>query len=144
MVCSLGLDLWIYKIWVSTEAHKQSKWITFPNHSLSITFLVFSGTLGSFLFGLLVRKHVCLFFFSFYFNIVLLCTWAQMIKNLPAMWETWVQSLGQEDTPEKEIPTHSSILAWEIPWTEEPGRLQSMGLQRVRHDEYLAAAAARS
>ena len=54
---------------------------------------------------------------------------AQMVKNLPAMWETWVQSLGQEDTPEKGMATHSSILAWRIPWTDEPGRLQSMGLQ---------------
>ena len=50
------------------------------------------------------------------------------------MQETWVQSLGQEDLLEKEIATHSSILAWEIPWTEEPEALQSMGLQRVGHD----------
>ena len=59
---------------------------------------------------------------------------AQLVKTLPAMWETWVQSLGQEDPLEKEMATHSSILAWKIPWTEEPGRLQSMELQRVRHD----------
>ena len=58
---------------------------------------------------------------------------AQSVKNLPAMQETWVQSLGQEDLLEKEMATHSSILAWKIPW-EEPGRLQSMGLQRVEHD----------
>ena len=58
----------------------------------------------------------------------------QMVKHLPTMWETWVQSLGQEDLLEKEMATHSSILAWEIPWTEEPGRLQSMELQRVGHD----------
>ena len=57
-----------------------------------------------------------------------------MVKNLPAMQETWVQSLGGEDPLEKEMTTYSSILAWETPWTEEPGRLQSMGLQRVRHD----------
>ena len=50
------------------------------------------------------------------------------------MWETQVQSLGREDPLEKEMATHSSILAWRIPWTEEPGGLQSMGLQRVRHD----------
>jgi len=49
-----------------------------------------------------------------------------MVKNLPAMQETWVQSLGQEDTLEKEMATHSSILAWRIPWTEEPGWLQTM------------------
>ena len=47
---------------------------------------------------------------------------AQMVKNLPAMWETWVQSLGQEELLEKELTTHSSILAWRIPWTEKPGR----------------------
>ena len=57
-----------------------------------------------------------------------------MVKNLPAIRETWVRSLGQEDPLEKEMATHSSILAWEIPWTEDPGELQSMGLQRVRHD----------
>ena len=57
-----------------------------------------------------------------------------MVKRLPTMWETWVQSLGQEDLLEKEMATHSSILAWKIPWTEEPGRLQSMGSQRVGHD----------
>ena len=57
-----------------------------------------------------------------------------MVKNLPAMQETQVQSLGQEDSLEKGMATHSSILDWRIPWTEEPGRLQSMGLQRVGHD----------
>ena len=59
---------------------------------------------------------------------------AQMVKCLPAMWETWVQSLSWEDLLEKEMATHSSSLAWKIPWTEEPGRLQSMGSQRVGHD----------
>ena len=58
---------------------------------------------------------------------------AQIVKNLPAMQETQVRSLGWEDPLEKGMATHSSILAWEIPWTEEPGRLQSMGLQRVGH-----------
>ena len=57
-----------------------------------------------------------------------------MVKNLPAMQEIWVQSLDCEDPLEKEIATHSCILAWEIPWTAEPGGLQSMGLQRVGHD----------
>ena len=57
-----------------------------------------------------------------------------MVKNLPAMQETQVRSLGQEEPLEKETATHASILAWEISWTEEPGELQSMGLQRVRHD----------
>ena len=59
---------------------------------------------------------------------------AQTVESLPAVWETQVQYLGQEDLLEKEMATHSSILAWKIPWMEEPGRLQSMGSQRVRHD----------
>ena len=59
---------------------------------------------------------------------------AQRVKNLPAMEETWVQSLGQEDLLEKGMATHSSILAWGIPWTEKPGRLQSRGSQKVRQD----------
>ena len=57
-----------------------------------------------------------------------------MVKNPPAMQEMWVQSLDQEDSLEEEMATHSSILAWEIPWTEETGRLQSMGSQRVGLD----------
>ena len=57
-----------------------------------------------------------------------------MLKRLPAMWETRVRSLGQKDPLEKEMATLSSVLAWEIPWTEEPGRLHSMGLQRVGHN----------
>ena len=59
----------------------------------------------------------------------------QMVKNLPAMWETLVWSLGQEDPLEKEMATHSSIVAWRIPWTEEPGDyIQSMRLQRAGYD----------
>ena len=57
-----------------------------------------------------------------------------MVKHLPVVQETWVRSLGREDTMEKEMATHSSTLAWKIPWTEEAGSLQSMGLQRVEHD----------
>ena len=57
-----------------------------------------------------------------------------MVKNPPAMQETWVWSLGWEDPLEKEMATHSSTLAWKIPWTEEPGRIQSMGSLRVGHD----------
>ena len=59
---------------------------------------------------------------------------AQTVKNPPAMQESWVQFLGQEDLLGKGMATHSSILAWRIPWTEESGGLQSMGLQRVGHD----------
>ena len=64
------------------------------------------------------------------YNMVL----AQMVKNPPAMQETWVRSMSWEDPLEKEMATHFSILAWSIPWTEEPGRLQSMGLQKAGHD----------
>ena len=59
---------------------------------------------------------------------------SQMVKNLLAIQETWVQSLGGKDPLEKEMATHSSILAWRIPWTEESGGIQSMGSQRVGHD----------
>ena len=58
----------------------------------------------------------------------------QLVKSLPALWETQVRSLGGEDPLEKEMETHSSILAWRIPWPEEPGGLQSMGSQRIGHD----------
>ena len=59
---------------------------------------------------------------------------AQMVKHLPAMRETWVRPLGWEDPLEKAVATHSSILTWKIPWTEQPGRLQPTGSQRVGHD----------
>ena len=59
---------------------------------------------------------------------------AQMVMNLPAVHENCIQSLGWKDPLEKGVATHSSILAWRVPWTEEPGGLQSMGSQRVRHD----------
>ena len=62
---------------------------------------------------------------------------AQTVKDPPALWETWVRSLGQEDPLEKAVATHSSILALRISWIEEPGRLQSVGLQIVRHSRYL-------
>ena len=62
---------------------------------------------------------------------------AQIVNNLPAVQETWVQSLGQEDPPEKEMATHFSILTWKIPWTEEPGGLQFMGsLSRTRLSDF--------
>ena len=57
-----------------------------------------------------------------------------MVKNSPAVWETWVPSLGREDSLEEEMATHSSILAWKVPWIEEPGGLQSMESQRVSYD----------
>ena len=61
---------------------------------------------------------------------------AQLVKNPPAMCKTWIQSLGWEDPSEKGMAIHSSILAWRIPCTEEPGRLQSMGLQRIRLSDF--------
>ena len=59
---------------------------------------------------------------------------AQLVKNPPAMWKTWVRALGWEDPLEKEMAIHSSTIAWKIPWTEEPDRVQSVGSQRVGHD----------
>ena len=73
-------------------------------------------------------------FFSKYFYLFWVSLVAQRLKHLPAMRETQVQSLGWEDPLEKEMATHSSIHAWRIPWTEEPGGLQSMGSQRTGHD----------
>ena len=67
-----------------------------------------------------------------YLQIISVFPVAQMVKNLPAMQETWVRSLGQEDPLEKGMAIHSSILAWEVPWTEESGRLQSMELQKSK------------
>ena len=71
---------------------------------------------------------VCIIYSSVYSLV------AQIVKSLPAMQETWVQSLGGEDPLDKEMATHSSIYAWRIPWTEEPGGLQSMGLHGVGHN----------
>ena len=71
---------------------------------------------------------------SFYETAIIVVLVAQTVNRLPTKWETRVRSLDQEDPLEKEMETHSSILAWKIPWTEDPGRLQSMGSQRVGHD----------
>ena len=70
----------------------------------------------------------------FHFRLLWASLVAQAVKNLPAMQEAWVPSLGQENPLEKGMATNSSILAWRIPWTEKPGELQSMALQRVRHN----------
>ena len=69
-----------------------------------------------------------------YLHIMVPSLVAKTVKHLPAMWETRVRSLGLEDPLEKEMATHSSTLAWKIPWTKEPGRLQSMGSQRLVHN----------
>ena len=76
-----------------------------------------------------IQPNICNGLNSFLLPLV-----AQMVKSLPARGETWVRSLGWEDPLEKEMATHPSTLAWRIPWTEEPGRLQIMGLQTVGHD----------
>ena len=81
---------------------------------------------------LILLKTVFCFFqlFSMAEQVTLVFMVAQMVKNLPTVQETWVQSQGQEDTLEKGMATHSSTLAWKIPWTDEPGRLQAMGSLR--------------
>ena len=78
---------------------------------------------------LLKKKKECIPFWCIWASLV-----AQMVKYLPAMWETRIRFLGREDPLEKEMAIHSSTLAWKIPWMEEPDRLQSMGSQRVGHD----------
>ena len=77
--------------------------------------------------------HRCVYIYT-WITLVFKSKLAQMVKRLPAMQKTWVRFLGWEDPLEKEMAIHSSILAWKIPWAEEPDRLQSMGLQRVGHD----------
>ena len=81
-----------------------------------------------------VQESESIIYLSIYLYLSIYPSLAQRLKHLPPMQETWVRSLGQEDPLEKEMATHSSILAWRIPWAEEPGRLQSTGSQRVRHD----------
>ena len=88
--------------------------------TIALTRRTFVGKVMSLLFNMLSRLVASLV--------------NQRVKRLPTMWETWVRSLGQEDPLEKEMATHSSTLAWKIPWTEKPGRLQSMVLQRVGND----------
>ena len=80
----------------------------------------------------IINVLFCIFKFRYAYCVLPLV--ARMVKHLPIMRETWVQSLGQEDLLEKEMATHFSILAWKIPWMEEPGRLQPMWSQRVGHD----------
>ena len=84
---------------------------------------------------MLLGKHFFLIdVINVYISKTLASLVAQRLKHLSPMWETQVRSLGREDPLEKEMVTHSSILAWRIPWTEKPGRLQSMKSQRVGHD----------
>ena len=108
---SLGKNTWVGCLFLLQGSSLPSLQV---NHTYNISL--------PFLYGYKLRHHV-------WASLV-----AQRLKCLPAMWETWVRSLGREDPLEKEMATHSSILAWRIPWMEEPGGLQSMGLQRVGHD----------
>ena len=86
--------------------------------------------------ALSLNKYFLINLYIKIFGVPLRLLWAslvaQMVKDLPSMRETWVRSLGREDPLEKEMAAHSSILAWRIPWTEDPSRLQSMGSPRVR------------
>ena len=79
-------------------------------------------------------SSICVYLCGLKLQFIVASLLAQTVKNLPAMWEPQVQSLGQEDSLEKEMATRSSILAWGLPWTEEPGELQSKGSQRLGHD----------
>ena len=107
----------------------------FSSSSLSAIRVVSSAYLRLLIFFQAILIPVCasssLAFHMMYSGASLV---AQRLKRLPATWETWVRSLGREDPLEKEMPTHSSILAWRIPWREEPGGLQPMGSRRVAHN----------
>ena len=105
---------------------------------LNLSFLFFLLLAFCYAFWEILSTQLTIVFLFFQKDIPLQYSWAslvaQLIKNLPAMWETWVGSLGWEDPLEEGMATHSSILAWRIPGIGEPGGLQSMGSQRVRHD----------
>ena len=113
-----------------------TEWLSLFSHlymttgkTTALTIWTFVSKVMSLLFNTLSR-----FVTAFLPRFSLASLVAQMLKHLPAMWETWVRYLGWEDPLEKKMATHSSILAWRIPWMEEPGGLQSTGSQRVGHD----------
>ena len=123
----------------SSTHNRAHCWSLLGSHTLEFEGLLLSWTHGLACFAFEVLQAL----FRIYFKILLFlikflfCVWvrvSQMVKNLPPKQETQVPSLGQEDPLEKGMATHSSIPAWKIPWTEEPGGLQSMKLKRVRHD----------
>ena len=122
--------------WPSQECLCQG-WnrLTLPAHCFLFCPWLFWFLCGpSIEFNLFFLSVFFCFFFLWSKHSLSLCLRVSMVKNLPAMQQTWVWPQDQEDPLEKEMETHSSILAWRIPWTEKPGRLQSMGLQRVKHD----------
>ena len=107
------------------------------NHTVFMCLFISLSIMSSRLSRTVACDTTVFFFFLFLLrvnNISLCFPGGSVVKNLPAKQETWIQSLRWEDNLEKEIATHSSIFAWEIPWTEEPGRLQSMDSRRVRCD----------
>ena len=108
----------------------------FPSHSYCFTFYIIINNENEFAPLWAFEKHLCSALRIFVANSLVfgLSQWLSGKKNLPAMQETQVQSMGWEDPLEEGMATHPSVLAWRIPWTEEPCRLQFMGLQRIRHD----------
>ena len=131
---SFSLQTLIFYVWEFFSNSFFDHFLSFPwcptSHLWTLYYLMldFLDRIINFLFS----SHIPYFIYLFCF--LPLPPEAQMIKNPPSMWETWVRSLGREDPPEDGMATHSSIITWRIPWTEEPGRLQSMGSQRVGHD----------
>ena len=131
---------WIFTIWVTREAYlnriralteetQSVTWALGPCASIEENAHLWTRKWA------LSRRHICQSFLaSRTVRNTFLLFRSSVLKNLPATQETWLWSLGQEDPLGKGMATHSSILAWRIPWTEEPGRLQSMGSQRVKHD----------
>ena len=118
-----GLHSLIPKVYLSSKNFMTSCiWLKAEQHIFKWFFL--------FKLCLLYKEIIQHLFLISYYRASLV---AQMVKNLPAMRETWVRSLGWEDTLEEGMATHSSLLAWRIPWTQESGGLQSMGSPRVRH-----------
>ena len=132
------LNYWCVGIYIlEMQVHLSDiwNWIIFPIYDRTIHFL---NIIFSWAENFTLVKSNWLIFYHFFKSLPMRFWWAflvaQMVKGLPAMRETRVRSLGWEDPLEKEMATHSRIHAWKIPWTEEPGGLQSMGSQRVGHD----------
>ena len=147
IVREFGMDMCtlVYLKWITNkDPLVYLKWITHKEHRNSAQYNVAAWMEGSF-GGEWIHVYVWLSLFAVHLKLSQHCfftgytpIWAslvaQMVKNLPAMWETQVWSLGQEDPLEKSLATHSCILVWRIPWTEEPGRPQSIRSQRVEPD----------
>jgi len=118
--------------WRATVPGVAKSWIQLSAHTLRCMGPGPRSTSNKRCIFILWKKHICPHMQNW--NRVMTSLVAQTVKRVSTIWETRVQSLGQEDPLEKEMAIHSSTIAWKIPWTEEPGRLQSMGSQRVGHD----------